>query len=168
MVPGAVGVLLALTALSRVGESTPYALVLAVQVLLMVSLAALFTPAFTLGLGALPAHLYSHGSSLLGTAQQVSAAVGTALTVTILSWRSAALEAEGASAAAAFVGGVQAAFGVAAVLAVGVVVVAVLLPNRPDVPAEPDTPAEPDAPAEAPVRTARPPWRPARPTRPRR
>jgi MFS transporter, DHA2 family, lincomycin resistance protein len=149
MVPGAVGVLLALTALSRVGESTPYALVLAVQVLLMVSLAALFTPAFTLGLGALPAHLYSHGSSLLGTAQQVSAAVGTALTVTILSWRSAALEAEGASAAAAFVGGVQAAFGVAAVLAVGVVVVALLLPNRPDVPAEPDTPAEPDAPAEA-------------------
>ena len=36
----------------------------------------------------------------------------------------------------AFVGGVQAAFGVSAVLAVGVVVVALLLPNRPETPAE--------------------------------
>ena len=44
----------------------------------MVSLAALFTPVFTLSLGALPGHLYSHGSSLLGTSQQVSAAIGTA------------------------------------------------------------------------------------------
>ncbi len=136
MVPGSIGVLAALAGLSRVGESTPYAAILVVQVVLMVSLAALFTPAFTLGLGALPAHLYSHGSSLLGTAQQVSAAVGTALTVTILSWRSASLADSGASEAAAFVGGVRAAFGVSAVLAVGVVVVALLLPNRPETPAE--------------------------------
>lgn len=132
MIPGAFGVLAALVALSRVGESTPYVLLLLVQVLLMVSLAALFTPTFTLGLGALPAKLYSHGSSLLGTSQQVSAAVGTALTVTVLSWRSAALTAQGAGEAAAYVGGVQAAFGVSALLAVGIVVVAFLLPNRPD------------------------------------
>ncbi|MBD3784595.1 MAG: multidrug efflux MFS transporter, partial [Micrococcales bacterium] len=78
-VPGSLGVLAALAALSRIDEATPYAAILGVQVLLMVSLAALFTPAFTLGLGALPPHLYSHGSSLLGTAQQVAAAVGTAL-----------------------------------------------------------------------------------------
>ena len=144
MVPGSVGVLVALAALSRVGETTPYAAVLVIQVLLMVSLAALFTPAFTLGLGALPAHLYSHGSSLLGTAQQVSAAVGTALTVTILSWRSAALAEGGASETAAFVGGVQAAFGVSAVLAVGVVVAALLLPNRPE--STPSGSPEEDAP----------------------
>ena len=132
MIPGAFGVLAALVALSRVGESTPYVLLLLVQVLLMVSLAALFTPTFTLGLGALPANLYSHGSSLLGTSQQVSAAVGTALTVTVLSWRSTALTAQGAGESAAYVGGVQAAFGVSAVLAVGIVVVAFLLPNRPE------------------------------------
>ncbi len=130
VVPGSVGVLAALTVLSRIGETTPYALILGAQVLLMVGLAALFTPAFTLGLGALPPHLYSHGSSLLGTAQQVSAAVGTALTVTVLSWRSAQLTAGGASEAAAYVGGVRAAFGISAVLAVGVVVLATMLPNR--------------------------------------
>jgi DHA2 family lincomycin resistance protein-like MFS transporter len=134
MVPGAVGVLVALAALSRVDASTPYALLLGVQVLLMVGLAALFTPAFTLGLGALPPHLYSHGSSLLGTAQQVAAAVGTALTVTVLSWRAATLAASGAGADDAFIGGVRAAFGVSAVLAVAVVVLAALLPNRPEQP----------------------------------
>lgn len=130
VVPGSLGVLASLAALSRLAEGTPYVLLLAVQVLLMVSLAALFTPAFTLGLGALPAHLYAHGSSLLGAAQQVSAAVGTALTVTVLSWRSAQLAAGGAGEAAAYVGGVRAAFSVAAVLAVGVVGLALLLPNR--------------------------------------
>ncbi|QKE83309.1 MDR family MFS transporter [Arthrobacter sp. NEB 688] len=130
VVPGALAVLASLAALSRLSETTPFAVLLGVQVLLMVGLAALFTPAFTLGLGALPPHLYPHGSSLLGTAQQVSAAVGTALTVTVLSWRSAQLAAGGASEAAAYVGGVRAAFTVAAVLAVGVVGLALLLPNR--------------------------------------
>ncbi|MGL5863110.1 MAG: MDR family MFS transporter [Phycicoccus sp.] len=130
MIPGAVGVFAALAVLSQVGATTPYALLLGVQVLLMVSLAALFTPAFTLGLGALPPHLYSHGSSLLATSQQVAAAVGTALTVTVLSWRSASLADDGAGDTEAFVGGVQAAFGVSAVLAIGVVVLAVLLPGR--------------------------------------
>ncbi len=130
MIPGSLAVLAALATLSRIGETTPYALILGTQVLLMAGLAAMFTPAFTLGLGALPAHLYSHGSSLLGTSQQVSAAVGTALTVTVLSWRSAALAAGGASESAAYVGGVRAAFGVSAVLAVAVVGLTLLLPNR--------------------------------------
>lgn len=130
VVPGAVGVLVALAAFSRIDGATPYALLVGLQLLLMASLAALFTPAFTLGLGALPPHLYAHGSSLLGTLQQVSAAVGTAVTVTVLSWRSAALAAGGADAAEAFVGGVRAAFTVSAVLAVGVVALALLLPGR--------------------------------------
>ncbi|MBM6405298.1 multidrug efflux MFS transporter [Phycicoccus sp. CSK15P-2] len=141
MIPGSVGVLVALGVLSRIGETTPYALILCVQVVFMVSLAALLTPAFTLSLGSLPPYLYSHGSSLLGTVQQVAAAVGTAVTVTVLSWRSARLSADGASDAAAYVGGMQAAFGVMVVLAVVVVVLAVLLPGR--VPAAPEGAAAP-------------------------
>jgi MFS transporter, DHA2 family, lincomycin resistance protein len=130
VVPGAAGVVVALGAFSQVGGSTPYLVILAAHLLLMASLAALFTPAFTLGLGALPPQLYAHGSSLLGTAQQVAAAVGTAVSVTVLSSRAAALAAEGASAAEAFVGGLRWAFGVSAVLALGIVVLAVLLPSR--------------------------------------
>ena len=87
----------------------------------MVGLAALFTPVFTLGLGALPPHLYSHGSSLLGTPQQVAAAIGTAVSVTVLSSRADALLEDGVDPARAFVGGMQWAFGAAALIAVGVV-----------------------------------------------
>ncbi len=129
-VPGALGVVLALGTFSQLGAATPYAVVLGAHLLLMVSLAALFTPAFTLGLGALPPHLYSHGSSLLGTLQQVAAAIGTAVSVTVLSSRAASLAADGASATDAFVGGLRSAFGVSAVLALGIVVLAVLLPSR--------------------------------------
>jgi DHA2 family lincomycin resistance protein-like MFS transporter len=142
VVPGAVGVVAGLAMLSRVGLETPYPYVLGAHVLLMVSLAALFTPVFTLSLGALPGHLYSHGSSLLGTSQQVAAAIGTAVSVTVLSWRSTSLAEAGAGPAEAFLGGVEAAFGAAAVIAVAVVGLVLLLPSRVDG-AGPDPDQEP-------------------------
>jgi DHA2 family lincomycin resistance protein-like MFS transporter len=52
---------------------------------LSIGLALLFTPIFTASLGSLPGKLYSHGSAIVGTVQQVSGAAGTALLVTILS-----------------------------------------------------------------------------------
>jgi MFS transporter, DHA2 family, lincomycin resistance protein len=52
---------------------------------LSVGLAFLFTPLFTASLGSLPESLYSHGSAIVGTVQQVAGAAGTALLVTILS-----------------------------------------------------------------------------------
>jgi DHA2 family lincomycin resistance protein-like MFS transporter len=137
VVPGSVGIVVALTMLTRVGLDSSIWLVLAAHVLLMVSLAAVFTPVFTLGLGALPPHLYSHGSSLLGTLQQVAAAVGTALVVTVLSSRSADLARGGADPLHAMVGGMQWAFGVGAVLSLAVVGLALLLPRRPEEPAAP-------------------------------
>ena len=150
VVPGSIGVVVALGTLSRLGESTPLAFVVGAHLLLMMSLAAMFTPAFTLGLGALPPHLYSHGSSLLGTAQQVAAAIGTALSVTVLASRSAALAADGASASAAFVGGLQWAFGVATVISLGAVVIAFRLPSRlPERVSEPERVREPEAEPEA-------------------
>ena len=115
----------------------------------MVSLAAVFTPVFTLGLGALPPHLYSHGSSLLGTLQQVAAAFGTALVVTVMSSRATALAQDGADRAQALVGGMQWAFGVGAVLSVAVLVLAFLLPARNAAPVPPVEPAADDEVVEA-------------------
>ena len=103
---------------------------LVAHVLLMASLAAVFTPVFTVGLGALPMHLYSHGSSLLGTLQQVAAAVGTAVVVTVMSWRAGALANGGADAVDALVGGMRWAFGFGALTALGVVAMALLLPAK--------------------------------------
>ncbi len=144
--PGAVLVLVGLALLSRVGEATPYAFVLGAHVLMMLGLAGLFTPVFTLSLGALPARLYSHGSSLLGTSQQVAAAVGTAVSVSVLSSRASALAEAGATPSAAFAGGVQWAFGVAALISVGTLALTFLLPSRvPEVEPDPEVEA-----AEAP------------------
>ena len=132
VIPGSVGILLALTALTQVTLTMPYWEVLAAHVLLMVSLAAVFTPVFTLGLGALPPHLYSHGSSMLGTLQQVAAAFGTALVVTVMTARSRALTADGVGPVDALLAGMRTAFWVGAGLSVLIVVLAVLLPGRPD------------------------------------
>jgi DHA2 family lincomycin resistance protein-like MFS transporter len=130
VVPGAVGIIVALGILTTVGRTTPVVLVLVAHVLLMVSLAAVFTPVFTLGLGALPPHLYSHGSSLLGTLQQVAASIGTAVVVTVMSWRAAGLAAGGAAPLDALVGGMHWAFGIGAVLSLGILALALRLPAR--------------------------------------
>ena len=130
VVPGALGILAGMVGFAFVGAATPVWSILAVHVLLMVSLAALFTPLFTMGLGALPPHLYSHGSSLLGTVQQVGGAMGTALVVTVMASRADALLASGSSSAAASIGGLQLAFAVSAGLCVVVLVLVLMLPQR--------------------------------------
>ncbi len=130
VIPGSFGIVTALAALTQVSLDTPYWQLLGVHVLLMISLAALFTPVFTLGLGALPMHLYSHGSSMLGTLQQVAAAFGTALVVTIMTARADSLLAGGEAALDAAVGGLQLAFVVGAALSLVVVALAFVLPGR--------------------------------------
>ncbi|MBB1252808.1 multidrug efflux MFS transporter [Streptomyces sp. OF3] len=143
VLPGAIGMTVALGGFTQISTTMPFWLVLALHTLLMVSLAATFTPCFTLGMGGLPPHLYSHGSSMLGTLQQVSAALGTALVVTVMSARSGRLVADGVEAVPAQVSGMKLAFVVAALISLVAVAVAWKLPNR--VPA-PDTesPAAPE------------------------
>jgi DHA2 family lincomycin resistance protein-like MFS transporter len=148
IIPGATGVLLALVALTRVDTATSQWFVLAAHVLLMVSLAAIFTPVFTLTLGDLPPNLYSHGSSLLGALQQVAAAAGTAIVVAVMAFRSNNLLDDGVTAAVARAGGMRWGFAVGAVLAVAVLAIAVVMPGRATSPAEPSEPSEPVEPAE--------------------
>lgn len=130
VVPGAIGIMLALTGFTQITMTTPYWQLLGLHALLMVSLAATFTPVFTLGLGALPPRLYSHGSSILSTLQQVAAAIGTALVITVMSARADALKATGVTEALASLDGMRLAFIIGAALSVAVVVTALLLPAR--------------------------------------
>jgi DHA2 family lincomycin resistance protein-like MFS transporter len=136
VIPGAVGIMLALAGFTQVSMTTPFWQLLGMHALLMVSLAATFTPVFTLGLGAVPPRLYSHGSSILSTLQQVSAAFGTALVVTVMSARADALRSSGVTEALASLGGMRLAFIIGAVLSVAVVITALLLPARADHAAE--------------------------------
>lgn len=150
VIPGAIGITAALVGFTQLSLTIPYAVLVALHILLMVSLAAAFTPVFTLGLGALPMHLYSHGSSMLGTLQQVAAAFGTALVVTVMTSRATHLVDAGENPLNAHLDGMRLAFLVSAALAVIVIVMAVLLPNRSDAPAHgeaiPDTLDELEAP----------------------
>ncbi|WP_089213310.1 MDR family MFS transporter [Streptosporangium subroseum] len=132
VIPGAIGITLALTGFTLVTMTMPFWQLLALHALLMVSLAATFTPVFTLGLGAVPPPLYSHASSILSTLQQVSAAIGTALVITVMSARADALRSSGVTEALANLDGMRLAFIIGAVMSVAVVVTALLLPARAD------------------------------------
>lgn len=83
-----------------------------------------FTPLFTASLGSLPAKLYSHGSALLGTVQQLAGAIGAALFVALMSRASAAMLAGGMPAIAATAGGIRVAFLCGAMLSIFAVVAA--------------------------------------------
>lgn len=134
VIPGAIGMVAALLTLAQISMTTPLWLIVAVHVGLMACLAAIFTPVFTLALGDLPPQLYSHGSSLLGTLQQVAGAVGTAVLVVVMTNRSKDLVAEGTPVPDAFVGGLQWAFYGGAIMGVVVVVLALFLPSRVEAP----------------------------------
>lgn len=136
VIPGSIGIAVSLAGFTQISMTMPYWQLLALHILLMVSLAAAFTPVFTLGLGALPQQLYSHGSSMLGTLQQVAAAFGTALVVTVMSAHATTRAAEGADLVTAHLDGMRLAFLVSAALALLVIVMAVLLPGRAAAPAE--------------------------------
>ena len=110
---GASLVTLTMWRLSTIDAGTPIWLLVGLHVIMSIGLACLFTPAFTTGLNPLPPQLYSHGSAILATLQQVAGAAGTALLVAIMASRASTLVAEGVEPAVAQNSGIQAAFLVA-------------------------------------------------------
>ena len=130
IVPGGIGAIVAMGVLTQVSLTTPIWLILAVHILLMVSLALIFTPVFTLALGAVPPRLYSHGSSLLGALQQVAGAVGTAVVATLMASRTTQLLEQGDNPQVAQVGGMAWGFWFGVALAVVVLALLLRLPNR--------------------------------------
>jgi len=117
-VTGSSIMVLALWQLSRLDAQTPVPWIIALHVALSLGLALVFTPAFTTGLNPLPPHLYSHGSAIMSTLQQVAGAAGTALLVSIFA---------AVSASAGMVAGMHAAFLTAAAIALAAVVLSALM-----------------------------------------
>ena len=114
---------------TQVGPATPIWLLVLLHVVLMLGLACLFTPSFTAGLNPLPPHLYSHGSAILATLQQVAGAAGTALLIAIMASRAAELVRSGVPETSALLGGIQRSFGVAALISVAAIVCAAFMRN---------------------------------------
>ncbi|MEU6131275.1 DHA2 family efflux MFS transporter permease subunit [Saccharopolyspora sp. NPDC047091] len=133
VVPASVLLCLSLWAFATLGGNSPIWLVVLLHVLMSIGLALNFTPLVTDALGALPRSLHSHGSAILTTCQQLAAAAGTALFVTVMTLWSAR---PGAPDEA----GIRAAFVVAAAMSTLVLAGTALLRSR--------------RPADAPDRTA--------------
>jgi MFS transporter, DHA2 family, lincomycin resistance protein len=128
-IPGALLLTFTLWQFSNADASTPIWMLIGVHMLLMLGLACLFTPSFTAGLNPLPPYLYSHGSAVLGTLQQVAGAAGAALLVAMMASRTATLSETGLPELAALNGGIELAFSVAAVISIGAVVLACFIRN---------------------------------------
>jgi DHA2 family lincomycin resistance protein-like MFS transporter len=117
-VTGSSLMVLTLWQFSMLDAGTPVWWIVALHVGLSFGLALLFTPAFTTGLNPLPPHLYSHGSAIMSTLQQVAGAAGTALLVSIFAF---------VSAGSGLVAGMNAAFLTATVIAVAAVVLSTMM-----------------------------------------
>jgi DHA2 family lincomycin resistance protein-like MFS transporter len=83
VIPGAAAMALSLWLFTLLGPTSPLIAVIGIHVLLMAGLGLMMTPLMTESLGVLPEHLYSHGSAILSTLQQVAGAMGTALFVSV-------------------------------------------------------------------------------------
>jgi DHA2 family lincomycin resistance protein-like MFS transporter len=109
---------LVLWATTLLGVGTPWQFILAGHIIISIGFAFLFGPLFTSSLSSLKPQLYSHGSALLGSVQQVAGAAGVALFVAIMSAQSATQMAGGAEAVEALASGIRAAFVVGASISV--------------------------------------------------
>jgi len=116
VVPGAAVVSGVFFSFSFLSTSTPVWLMIVSYLVLCLGLAFLFTPLFTSALGALPPHLYSHGSATLATIQQVAGAAGTALFIALLAIGKSNGLASGLSTEASIASGVRLAFLVGAIV----------------------------------------------------
>jgi DHA2 family lincomycin resistance protein-like MFS transporter len=112
VIPGAFAMAVALWLFAALGPTSPLIAVIGIHVLLMAGLGLMMTPLFTDGLNDLPEHLYSHGSAIMATLQQVMGALGTTLFVAV------ATLATVAGATGPDAGGLRAAFIVAGCLGV--------------------------------------------------
>jgi len=139
VIPGAVLVSAGLWQMALLGQVSPVWQVLLAHVSLSVGLALTFTPLFASSLGSLPRELYSHGSAILGTTQQIAGAAGIALFVSVMTLRTGAALAGGADVLAATAAGLRAGFIWGATISL-IMIVAGFFVRRPPA-RQPDFPA---------------------------
>jgi DHA2 family lincomycin resistance protein-like MFS transporter len=138
VIPGVIIVTTVLWAMTLLGTDTRWQYILAGHMIMCVGFALLFTPLFTVCMSSVPARLYSHGSAVLGSFNQVGGAAGVALFVAIMSAQSARLGAGGAAPLEALAGGIRSAFLIGAISAL-FAVASTFLVRKPDAQASPPT-----------------------------
>jgi DHA2 family lincomycin resistance protein-like MFS transporter len=136
VIPGSIMMAVALWLFTLLGAGSPLGAVIGIHVLLMAGLGLMMTPLMTEGLSSLPGPLYSHGSAILATLQQVAGAFGTAAFVTISAVASVSLS--GTPDAQ----GLRVGFMAAGVVGVLAFVVSLFMGGKPAPDADTDAPAD--------------------------
>jgi MFS transporter, DHA2 family, lincomycin resistance protein len=131
VIPGASILIVALFCMSLLQPETELWMVLTLHLVLSGGLALLFTPAFTTAMNPLPQPLYSHGSAVLNTLQQLAAAIGTAALVALVGIGAALAAAQGADPDQAALEGFRLAFRSAAALSIGTLLLGMSLRATP-------------------------------------
>lgn len=129
VIPGAFVASAGLWLMTLFSETTSMGNIIAAHMVLTTGLAMLFSPLMTTALGAVPPRLYSHGSALLNTLQQVAAAAGTALFITVMTLVSISGAADGAGETEAMMDGVHKALMCGAVISLVTVIEVFFLRN---------------------------------------
>ena len=137
LVPGSISVSAAFWTMAMMNENTAPGMLLAAHVTMSAGLALIFTPLFTAGLASLRPSLYSHGSAVVGTVQQLAGATGTALFIAVMSSQSAQLMSQGVSEVSATASGIQSAFLVGAIISLFAIPAAFLVRRGTAVPGAP-------------------------------
>jgi DHA2 family lincomycin resistance protein-like MFS transporter len=136
VIPGVVIVTAVLWAMTLLGTQSRVEYILVGHIIMCIGFALLFTPLFTASLSSVPPQLYSHGSAVLGSLQQVAGAVGVALFIAIMTAQQVKLAASGVVPIEALAGGIRAAFLAGAIGALFAVACAFLV-RKPDAHAAP-------------------------------
>ncbi|THV23457.1 MDR family MFS transporter [Glycomyces paridis] len=140
VIPGSLAITVALALMTLLDQTSPTWFVVVIHVTMSLGLSLLMTPLMTSSLASLRVELYSHGSAILSTLQQVAGAAGTAVFITLMTTGTAASLDEGASEVAAQAAGIHEAFLWGTGMAL-VAVAAAFLVKKPESPAADAVPA---------------------------
>lgn len=121
MIPGAFLMAAGTWLFTSIGTETQVWQLVTFHVIFAFGFGLLMTPMMTTALSSLTGELYSHGSAILTTLQQLAAAAGTALLMVILTRGTDSGLAAGLAEAAATSDGVRAAFVVAALMVTAII-----------------------------------------------
>lgn len=131
VIPGVFTVAASLVILTQLGASSPVWVIVVATLVLDLGLALMMTPLMTSSLNSLSPDLYSHGSAIFSTVQQLAGAAGTAVFVTLMSLGAAAGASAGLAAREATAQGIHGAFVAAALSSVVAIVLSFLIPRKP-------------------------------------
>jgi DHA2 family lincomycin resistance protein-like MFS transporter len=140
VVPGSFVLAGALGLMTQLDQHSATGFVVVIHVMLSLGLSSLMTPLMTSSLGALRMELYSHGSAIMSTLQQVAGAAGTAVFITLMTTGAASSLDSGASALVSQADGIHLAFLCGTGMAI-VAVIAAFLVKKPEVPTADAVPA---------------------------